>query len=64
MKQRYLRPVCAFLILFGPGCALYGQQQPQPADTLSVDQAVNEAITHNLDFYAQKYDLSIAEPRS
>jgi hypothetical protein len=24
-------------------------------------QVVNEAITHNLDFFAQKYDLSIAE---
>ena len=37
---------------------LHGQQ---PGDVLTVDQAVNEAIGHNLDFFAQKYDLSIAE---
>jgi len=33
----------------------------QSGDVLSVDQAVNEAIAHNLDFFAQKYALSIAD---
>ena len=58
MKQRFLKSVCAIVILFGFSCVLHGQQ---PGDVLTVDQAVNEAIAHNLDFFAQKYDLSIAE---
>jgi len=58
MKERFLKSVCAISILFGSGHLLHGQQ---PGDVLTVDQAVNEAITHNLDFFAQKYDLSIAE---
>jgi cobalt-zinc-cadmium efflux system outer membrane protein len=58
MKVRLLKSVCATAILLGFSCVLCGQQ---PGDVLTVDQAVNEAIAHNLDFFAQKYDLSIAE---
>ena len=58
MKERYLKSFCAIAILLGSNYALHGQQ---PGDVLTVDLAVNEAIAHNLDFFAQKYDLSIAE---
>jgi cobalt-zinc-cadmium efflux system outer membrane protein len=58
MKVRFLKSVCAISILFGSGYLLHAQQS---GDLLTVDQAVNEAIAHNLDFFAQKYDLSIAE---
>jgi len=58
MKERFLKSLYAIAILFGFSSGLHGQQ---PGDVLTVDQVVNEAITHNLDFFAQKYDLSIAE---
>jgi outer membrane protein, heavy metal efflux system len=58
LKERYLKSFCAIAILLGSNYALHGQQ---PGDVLTVDLAVNEAIAHNLDFFAQKYDLSIAE---
>src|SRR5258708_37423757 len=58
MKERFLKSVCAISIVLGSGYLLHAQQ---PGDVLTVDQAVNEAIAHNLDFFAQKYDLSIAE---
>jgi len=58
MKKHFPKSVCAIVVLSGFSCALHGQQ---PGDVLSVDKAVNEAIAHNLDFFAQKYDLSIAE---
>ena len=58
MKVRFLKSVCAIAILFGSCYLLHAQQS---GDVLSVDQAVNEAIAHNLDFFAQKYALSIAE---
>ena len=41
-------------MLLALGGALYGQQ-------LTVEQAVSEAISHNLDYLARKYDLSIAD---
>ncbi|WP_035356922.1 TolC family protein [Edaphobacter aggregans] len=58
MNERFRKSIYAIAILFGFSSGLQGQQ---PGDVLTVDQAVNEAITHNLDFFAQKYDLSIAE---
>jgi outer membrane protein, heavy metal efflux system len=58
MKVRFLKSVCAISILFGSGYLLHAQQS---GEVLTVDQAVNETIAHNLDFLAQKYDLSIAE---
>src|SRR5882672_7003117 len=58
MKERLLRFVCAISILIGPSYLIHAQQS---GDVLTVDEAVNEAIAHNLDFLAQKYDLSIAE---
>ena len=41
-------------LLLALGGALYGQQ-------LTIEQAVSEAIAHNLDYLARKYDLSIAD---
>jgi RND family efflux transporter MFP subunit len=58
MKERCLRLMCAISILLGSSILLHAQQA---GDVLSVDQAVNEAIAHNLDFLAQKYDLTVAE---
>ena len=58
MKERFLKSVCAISIVLGSSYVLHAQQS---GDVLTVDQAVNEAIAHNLDFLAQKYDLSIAE---
>jgi hypothetical protein len=58
MKVRFLKSVCAISIFFGSGYLFHAQQS---GDVLTLDKAVNEAIVHNLDFFAQKYDLSIAE---
>ena len=58
MKERFLKLICAISVLLCPSASLHAQQA---GDVLSVDQTVNEAIAHNLDFLAQKYDLSVAE---
>jgi len=58
MKHSFLKVVCAVSIVLGSRCLLDAQQA---GDTLTMDEAVNEAIAHNLDYLAQKYDLSIAE---
>ena len=58
MDKHFRRAVCAVSILLGSGCLL---QPQQPGDVLTIDQAVNEAIAHNLEYLAQRYDLSIAE---
>ena len=58
MRERHLWSIVAIAVLLGPCSLLRAQRQP---DVLTVDQAVNEAIAHNLDFLAQKYDLTVAE---
>nr|AOS95185.1 outer membrane efflux protein [uncultured bacterium] len=57
-QPRSARLVLALLLLASPGSYLVAQQSP---DLLTIDQAVDEAVRHNLDFLAQKYDLTIAE---
>ena len=47
-------------LLFGTGCGvLFGQS----TRTLTVDEAVREAIASNLDLAAARYDISVAEAR-
>ena len=58
MKERFLKSLCAISVLL---CSCYQVHAQQPGGVLTVDQAVDEAIAHNLDYLAQKYDLSIAE---
>ena len=58
MKERFLKSFCAISVLLCSCCQVHAQQS---GGVLTVDQAVDEAIAHNLDYLAQKYDLSIAE---
>ena len=56
--KRFLQAVfCAICIATSRGEAV----AQRPTEVLTVDQAVDEAIAHNLDYLAQKYDLSVAE---
>jgi len=52
-----------FLFILALPGLLFGQGSPPSATSplLTMDQAVSEAIAHNLDYLAQKFDLSIAE---
>ena len=56
--KRRLWSFFALALVVAPTTLLRGQQQQT---ALTVDQAVNEAVAHNLDFLAEKYDLSVAE---
>lgn len=58
MKERFLKSLCAISVVL---CACYQLPAQQSGSLLTVDQAVDEAIAHNLDYLAQKFDLSIAE---
>lgn len=58
MKKKHTKVLLASVLALAAIRLLHGQQ---PKDILTTDQAVDEAIKHNLDFLAQKYDLSVAE---
>ena len=53
----------AFVMVFLAGTAV-AQQAPQTsALTLTIDEAVREAIDRNLDLVAEKFNLSVANAR-
>lgn len=53
----------AFVMVFLVGTA-FAQQTPQPqALTLTIDEAVREAVDRNLDLVAEKFNLSVADAR-
>ena len=51
-----------FLIVFAAG-SLAAQPPARPADGVTIDQAVQEAVDHNLDLLAERYNLSVADAR-
>src|SRR5437870_2358441 len=51
--------VCALPFTSGRASA----QSPVPATVLAIDQAVTEAIAHNLAIVAERYNLAVADAR-
>src|SRR6266852_4131108 len=65
-KSRFVFRLCALPLLNGWLVANLPAQQPASpgqADRLTIDQAVQEALGHNLARLADEYNLSIAEAR-
>ena len=50
-------------ILFLAAVGLCAQQVPPPADRVTIEQAVQEAVEHNLSLLAERYNLSIADAK-
>lgn len=61
--KTYQNRVLAFFIAGCAGPLLAQPPQTAPAEPLTIDEAVRDAIDRNLDLVAEKYNLSVADAR-